>query len=79
MKFALRKQKLPPYPTIEKLRELKLENFLSSNFKKVKHGEHTFTECLEGFVHVYIQAYRNDKKLDSAAGYAVFFDHDNAL
>lgn len=45
----------------------------------VKYGDYEFKECLEGFVHVYIQAYKHPREAESAASYAVCYGENHPL
>lgn len=64
---------------IEVIDKLSLNNFLPSNFKKVKHGDYEFTECSDGFVHIYATAYQNRRDPNSLAGYAVYYGLNHPL
>lgn len=67
---------LPDYPQIEGITKLELESFSPSNFREVKHGDYTFTECKEGYVQVHIKGWANDGGKTNTpvlAGYGVSF------
>ncbi|XP_031628004.1 uncharacterized protein LOC116343864 isoform X1 [Contarinia nasturtii] len=79
LRLNLRRQNLPPYPHIDLVRDLKVENYLPSSFKNVKYGEFEFSERFDGYVCMYIGAYMNTRDLDAKPGYSVYFGSDHPL
>lgn len=77
--YGLRRKNLLPYPPIEVIDKLSINNFLSSNFKTIKHGDYEFTECLEGFVHIYATSYQYKRDPHSLAGYSVYYGSNHPL
>lgn len=76
-----RKQKLPPYPQIEVITELQPQSYLPSNFKSVRYGDHEFKQCPDGYVHIFVQAYKDERSLpsDTAASFVVYYGENHAL
>lgn len=77
--YGLRRKNLLPYPPIDVIDKLSLNNFLPSNFKTVKHGDYEFTECMEGFVHIYATAYQYNRDPKALAGYSVYYGSGHPL
>lgn len=51
-----------------------MESFLPSNYRDVKHGEYTFTECKESYVQVHIKCWILGRHTsDNKAGYGVSY------
>ncbi|XP_031628439.1 ribonuclease H1-like [Contarinia nasturtii] len=78
-KLGLRRRNLEPYPHIDCVRELKLENYLLSSHKLVKYGEHEFLERFDGYVCVFISGYHHPRNLDTKSGYSVYFGPNHPL
>lgn len=77
--LGLRRQKLPPYPSIETIINLDVKNFVPSNFREVAYGDYKFQECLEGFVQVYATGYYPRRDRTALAGYSVYYGSNHQL
>lgn len=78
--LRLRNQKQLEYPAIETLAELREEYYLPSSFKTVRYGDYDFQQCMNGYVHIFIQAYKpNGLPSATAASFVVYYGKDHPL
>lgn len=77
----LRNQTHLAFPAIETLTELRDEYYLPSSFTTVRYGDYDFKQCSDGYVHIFLQAFKPFVGVPSAtaAAFVVYYGKNHPL
>lgn len=69
------------YPAIETLTDLREEYYMPSNFTTVRYGDYDFKQCMDGYVHIFLHAFKPLRGIpsDTAASFVVYYGTNHPL